>query len=1186
MKTMLRLKQSLKNKVLSFLFLLVYTGIPVLSQEYTLGIGKYPGNPGENFAPTLVAEKKQYHNLAYLRPAYHSSSYDYNLTAQLITDGIRDTREPMYIVTSTSKDGVLKKNEREYLIDHNTVTTVDFNSTSGWMQLELKGGDKLPVVDRIDLFARMRVDNAGPKGWKCTVLGSNDGTHWNELGSARDTVAPGEMKPNQFGRIFNPSISLTKPVSLRFYRVTFEAPSATNWSIGELTFFNQGKISEMEPSNYFTSAWMPAGNTVEWVCVDLGNESSFDRIQLFWIKRASEGVLQVSDDSRTWKEIRSLPQNGALTEEIKLVQPAKGRYVRLLFPNLKGNTPFILSEMEVYGTGGFVAQPKPAPAADAANKLYLSGGNWRIQRSSLVTASGELLSKPGFNDKEWVTATVPATVLMSYWNAGAVPDPNYGDNQLMISESFFNSDFWYRNEFMAPMQLKGGKQWLNFDGINWKADVYLNGKNLGKIEGAFHRGKFDVTGLLLPGQKNVLAVLVHKNATPGCVKEKTYLSPDKNGGALGADNPTFHASVGWDWIPTVRGRNIGIWNDVFISRTGPVTIEDPYISATLPLPDTTFANINVEVTFRNTSNKPVSGNFILTLGPIKLKKRISIDPSSKTTVVFNPSSNNELRMFNPKLWWPQGYGEPYLYNVEMKYVMPDSSVSDRKSFKTGIRQMNYSEDDGNLKIWVNGRRFIGRGGNWGFSESNLAYRQREYDAAVRYHRDMNFTMIRNWVGQTGDDEFFDACDKYGIMIWQDFWLANPWDGPDPDDNHLFLDNVNDFVLKIRNHPSLGLYCGRNEGNPPKELDDQIRIILSALQPQIHYISNSASKVVSGEGPYRALPSKFYFEQRATRKFHSEMGMPNIVNYESLQAMIPDSALWPQGRFWGMHDFCLNGAQGGSSFLERIEKSYGTFTNAKDWTTIAQWVNYEGYRAMFEAQSRNRMGVLLWMSHPTWPSFVWQTYDYYFEPTAAYFGSKKACEPLHIQWNAFTDSIEVVNYSAGNKEGLEAVAELLNLDGAVKWSKTVTLDSKEDSRSVLFKPDKPEGLSSVYFIRLKLSKGNQLLSQNFYWRGTEENNFRELRNLPRVKVECSSQLVKNGNTWIINSNLKNTSDKPALMVRLKAIREKSGDRILPVMYEDNYISLMPGEQRTIRTELLDADTRGEKPKITVEGFNVE
>jgi len=262
-------------------------------------------------------------------------------------------------------------------------------------------------------------------------------------------------------------------------------------------------------------------------------------------------------------------------------------------------------------------------------------------------------------------------------------------------------------------------------------------------------------------------------------------------------------------------------------------------------------------------------------------------------------------------------------------------------------------------------------------------------------------MIRNWVGRPATTKFFDACDKYGIVVWEDFWLANPVDGPNPNDNDMFLKNSRDFILRIRNHPSIGLYCGRNEGNPPQPINDGLIAQLDALHPGMRYIPSSNMGTVSGGGPYRVLPPKQYFQIRATTKLHSELGMPNVVTFDSLKQMMPEEAMWPQGDVWGIHDFTRTGAQGASTWLEMIEKNYGGASNAADWVELSQFIDYDGYRAMFEAQGKNRMGLLLWMSHPCWPSFVWQTYDYYFDTSAGYFGSKKGSEPLHIQWNPLT-----------------------------------------------------------------------------------------------------------------------------------------------------------------------------------------
>jgi len=282
---------------------------------------------------------------------------------------------------------------------------------------------------------------------------------------------------------------------------------------------------------------------------------------------------------------------------------------------------------------------------------------------------------------------------------------------------------------------------------------------------------------------------------------------------------------------------------------------------------------------------------------------------------------------------------------------------------------------------------------------------------------------------------------------------------------------------------------------------------------------------------------------------------------------------------------MTGAQGGASFNERIQKSYGGANNAADWVSLAQFVNYEGHRAMFEAQSKNRMGLLMWMSHPTWPSFVWQTYDYYLEPTAGYFGAKKASEPLHIQWNPVSEGIEVVNYSGGNATGLTASVEILNLDGTVADHGEATLDSPEDSVQAPFTMQYPASVSAVHFLRLKLKKGGEVVSENFYWRGKEPNNFTALRTLPKVTVNASTKAVRNGDTWTLTTELQNSGNAPALMVRVKPVRDKSGDRILPAIFSDNYVALMPGEKRVVTIEVAHADTRGESPRVVVEGFNV-
>jgi hypothetical protein len=1192
-------------------------------KELTRGIGVYPGLPAEDFSPGLQPDQDNYRNLALRRPAWHSSSQDYNLTAQLVTDGIITDEHPAFFSLNT-QDGAVPKNEREWVLDHVTGSALTIEGNKIFLEAGLGGNYQIPEITSIVINGSVTYSEELPSGWNFSLSGSVDGNLWELLKKEKgaglpgmerrnrfrprppaDTTAPvfdfyadfmGPRDPNEpqpsFGFNFGPrapqrriaqTFEFEAPLSYRYYRLSLEAPSAISWSIGDFDFFNEGEQVEMAPSHEFNSAWMSSGEAEEWIYVDLGSPSVFDQIRLHWIQKPVSGTIQVSDDGSAWTDLVMLPENDELLDEIPLDPEAKGRFVRVQM-NGSSPDPIILSELEVMGTGGLVPVPKKSPGV-SGTRMYLAAGEWKIQRSSEVSASGETLSKKGFNCDDWVRATVPGTALVSYWNAGALPDPNYGDNQLMISESFFYSDFWYHTEFEVPANFKGEQLFLNFDGINWKADVYVNGSKVGRIEGAFTRGQFDVTHHIIAGEPNAIAVRIIKNDHIGTVKEQTAFSPDKNGGILGADNPTYHASVGWDWIPTIRGRNIGIWNDVYLSSTGAVTIEDPFVYADLPLPDTTSADINIEVTLRNHSSETVNGTLSGMYGKVAFETEVSLKADEARVVILSPQSNPTLHIENPRLWWPKGYGSPSMYDVNLKFKTPEGAVSDQKEFKSGIREMSYSVTNRVLSIYINGRRFIGRGGNWGFPESNLNYRGREYDIAVAYHADMNFTMIRNWVGQTGDDEFYEACDRYGIMVWQDFWLANPADGPIPDDPAMFLDNAEDMILRIRNHPSMAIYVGRNEGNPPEVLDTALAAMVAEIHPGLDYIPNSSQGVVSGGGPYRALPVQDYFLLYGRHKLHSERGMPNVMTFESLSQTLPKDKLWPQNSQWGLHDYCLEGAQGAASFNEIIEKGFGPMKSAEQFTEMAQWINYDGYRGMFEGRSKFRKGLLLWMSHSAWPSMVWQTYDWYFDPTAAYFGCKKASEPLHIQWNPVFDTIEVVNLSAGHLTGLTAKAQLINMDGSLQWEKEVTLDSNEDTTEKLFNLEFPESLSATHFVKLTLMKGEQLLSDNFYWRGLEEGNYQALMDMPRVEMTSATTVKREGDDWILETRLENETETPALMIRLKVTGTTSGERILPAFFGDNFFSLLPGESKSVRTRVKKEDCRGERPTVEISGFNL-
>ena len=1191
------------------------------SDKYNLGIGVYPGNPDENSAPVMVQDDS-YRNIALHRASYASSSYDYNLTAQLVTDGIIASDMPKFMKVSTS-GGSVPRREREWLVDRGDYTSMKLDGTHVEILFELENG-WTEKVDHVKMLGYVSYLEEEATGGYCIQFEGSDDEMATVIDGYSEGIILGRKNGDEFpGRQLSPRrhsdpdksaalgdrllprrlIDLNLDLNLDWtpdscknkeyskLKAWLHMRGAQEWTLVNCDFYHKGKLVDLLSSQYFCSTWMSLGTEQEWVYVDLGVEAEFDKIVLHWLNRPSGGMIQVSKDGFVWTDLVELQE--ADTVEAR----GKGRYVRVLMDGSADGKPLMLSEIEVWGKGGMKAEAKEEPANDG-NKIILSGGNWKLKRAAELDVQGDAISSDGFDDSGWLAATVPGTVLTSYVNIGAVPDPNHADNLLHISDSYFNSDFWYRKEFEMHKP-DGERMFLEFDGINWKAEVYFNGKFLGCIEGGFTRGRFDITDLAEKGT-NTLAVKIIKNAHIGAVKEKNEENTGINGGILGADNPTFHASIGWDWISTIRGRNIGIWNDVRIVTEGPVSLKDPFVNVALPLPDTTSAVITPEVYVRNNDGKPVCGVLKGFVGDVQFEQEVALEAGEERLVRFDMISYPQLMIENPRLWWPNGYGEQHLYDAGFEFIINPSfpaetgNLSDRITFKVGIRQVDADEEGGVLHLYVNGRRFIGRGGNWGFSENNLNYRGREYDIAVDYHADMNFTIMRNWVGQTGDVELYDACDRHGIMVWQDFWLANPADGPDPDDAEMFLANAEDYLRHHRSHPSLVIYCGRNEGFPPEDIDKGLRYIVKTYHPGLHYISSSADGCVSGHGPYRALTPKEYFTlPSGNDRFHSERGMPAVMTYESMLRTYSPDALWPQNKQWGQHDFTLSGAQAGATFNELIAKGYGEPSSAKEFADRGQFINYDGYRAMFESRSLNRKGLLLWMSHPAWPSMTWQTYDWYFEPTAAYFGCKKGSEPLHIQWNPTDDNVEIVNYNAGFHNGLTARALVMNMDGRIVWESSGCFDSKEDTTVKCFAVEFPSDVSPTHFIKLYLTdtEGNAV-SDNFYINGTEYGNHQAMVSMSRADVKVRSDFEKvndgsaiHGDEWRGTVTLENRSNVPAVMIRLNVVGRQDGGQILPMFYEDNYFSLMPGEKKTVTLRWYDADSRGNSPRVIVSGYNL-
>lgn len=845
-----------------------------------------------------------------------------------------------------------------------------------------------------------------------------------------------------------------------------------------------------------------------------------------------------------------------------------------------------IREVQIFGDFQERFIPSSATSLSMEN-LSLNGNTWRVQNSMFIKDKPETISAINFDDSEWIPAKVPGTIMSSYYDFGALPDPFFGDNMHQISDEFFSgNDFWYRVAVNLPLQKKGKQVFLNFSGINWKADVYFNSSYLGRIDGAYQRAEFDVTGLISASGSNTVAVLIHHldNWISGerKVKRKYLGSPTRNGDNLGLDSPAILASAGWNWLPIVRGRNTGIWNDVCFIVREKVSIIDPWVSSTIPLPDTSTADLTIRTELRNHSRLAVEGKLVARFGNVKIEYPVKLNGNELKSISLDKSQFNQLSIKNPMLWWPNGYGAQNLHNLSLQFVN-GVEVYDKKEINFGIRQIDTKVVENILFFYCNGQRILLRGGNWGLPEGMIRCDSAGYDLRVKLHKDANLNMIRNWVGMTGHEAFYDACDRYGLMIWDDFWLANPVDGPDPKDNALFMSNVRDKIKWVRSHPSLVLYCGRNEGYPPRELDSAMKMETRLLDGTRHYIPHSSAGTVTGLGPYDLREPVWYFANKGVT-LHSELGIVAFPEVETMRRMMPAEYLWPVNDMWAIHDYQWGRSE---KFTARIEARYGKPEGVEDYSKRAQFLNYETARAMFEClQSNQGSGVLLWMSQSAWPSMICQLYDHYFEYTSAFFAVKKACQPVHILWDVLKNDIRIANNTNTDLKDITARAVIYDSNGKIIWEKTGTTDVTSSSSKSCFDLNHLSG-EKVHYLKLELTAKGRIVDENFYWLENKEGNCLDINDLPLTNVIVNHKMVagKNG-TYSAKITVKNTSSVLSLMNKVKIKDKSTGESILPVFLSDDYISLLPGEEKVIILNIEDKLFKNRVPEIWLDGWNTK
>ncbi|MFZ0338016.1 MAG: sugar-binding domain-containing protein [Terracidiphilus sp.] len=849
-----------------------------------------------------------------------------------------------------------------------------------------------------------------------------------------------------------------------------------------------------------------------------------------------------------------------------------------------------------------------AAAATSPQPVTLAAG-WMLQDVAKVPQAGAEVASASFDARGWYAATVPGTVLTSLVNDHVYPEPLYGENERpeIIPESLCHTSYWYRTVIRVPRDYRNHRVWLNFDGINYAADVWVNGVKVGSIRGAFIRGIFDITAEVKAGRPAVVAVLVAPEPHPGIPHEHTLRNGvGKNGGITAVDGPTFLSTIGWDWLNAVRDRDTGIWQKVILSATGPVVLKDPLVTTDLPLPRTDSTEVSVQATVENVSDQPVTGLLKGTIENIAFERQVELAPHSTQQIAFNPKTTPALHIDHPRLWWPNGYGAQAMYRLHLAFTI-GRSISDADDIDFGVRKITYSvPGTDTLTISVNGAPIFIRGGDWGLDEAMKRIPRERLDAEIHMHQLAHLNMIRNWVGQSTAEDFYELCDKYGILVWDEFFQPNPGDGPDPTDLDTYIANVRDKVLRFRNHPSIALWCARNEGYPPPEIDAALRKMLAELEPTRRYQPSSTDGAgVRSHGPYYwRAPREFY--SVSDDYFKTETGSVSVPTLESIHGMMPKKDWETIDDDWAAHDMA-KGAQRGDLYPGILAGRYGKIANLADFVRKAQLANYEAFRAMYEGRNAQLFhpttAVITWMSDPAQPSFVWQLYHYDLEPNASLFAVMHASEMVHIQLNQANGQVQVINNQPDPVTNAVARVDVYNLDGSLVFEHETKLTAAPDAATNLGTVDFPAHPSAVHFLKLALrDAAGELLSSNFYWLGTPDHpdDLTALNNLPTVTLTATAEELegKIAGQRLLAITLHNPTNSIALMAHVQLRRKsgapgdgslslgwKSGERVLPVFYSDNYVTLLPDETKTIAIEAAQSDFNGEDPLIVVDGWNV-
>ena len=836
--------------------------------------------------------------------------------------------------------------------------------------------------------------------------------------------------------------------------------------------------------------------------------------------------------------------------------------------------------------------PALLPAEETGQRLPLAS-DWRLQSSARVAAKGDAVSTVGFGTDGWHAARVPNTVVGALVEDGTYPDPYFGMNLRKIpgttykigdrftliptpDDSPFRPSWWYRTEFDLPAAKAGRPLWLHFDGINYRANIWVNGTQVARasdVAGVFRRFEFDVTRLAKTGARNAIAAEV--------------FGPE----------PHDLAIMWVDWNPTPADKNMGLWGDVYLTDSGPIALRNPHVVTKLDLPSLASARITVTAEVRNGTDRAVTGVVRGAIEGARFSQPVSLGARERRLVRFTPADESALTLRNPRVWWPYRMGSPELYTLDLD-VEADGALSDRQQVRFGVSEITSElTDKGHRLFKVNGRNILIRGGGWASDMLLRPITTERARAELRYVKEMGLNTIR-LEGKLETDEFYDLADQEGILTMPGWCCCDQWelwDKWDAEDHRVGPASLHDQILRLRNHPSVAAWFNGSDFPPPAKVEQAYLDVLAKLEFSKPVLSNATDTPgpVSGpsgvkmRGPYDYVPPSYWLSDTKNGGafgFATEIGPGGAVPpIDSLKKMLPAEHLWPMGEFWKFH-------AGGDEFKDlnlftnALEGRYGKATSAEDYARKAQALAYENHRAMFEAYGRNKYvstGVIQWMLNNAWPSMIWHLYDYYLRPGGSYFGSRKAAEPLHVQYSYDDRSIAVVNDLQEAFKGLKVKAEVFDLDLAPKFSQDATVDVGPDGVvRALTIPSIPD-LGTTYFVRLSLHDGTGALrSRNFYWLSTKDDaldwkntkwyytptkshaDLTALAKLPSTTLVVTARPAPGPEPASVVT-VENTGKALAFQVHLKMVDPKSDEERLPVFWEDNYFELFPGERREIR-----------------------